>query len=90
MTSYLATYAYDDGGDGGAGYIGLYDRVTDAVGDALRDYMWRSLDYMSTGWYRVDVYRYDGASLEDYEAYEDCSALDRGEDGDVLHLDTGM
>lgn len=90
MTRYLATYAYDDARDGGAGYVGLYADARDAVWYALQDYLSHAPDYTAPDWYRVDVYSYDGPCSEDYEAYEDCAALDSGDDGDVLHLDTGM
>lgn len=90
MTRYLVTYAYDDARDGGAGYVGLYDSARDAVSAALAEWDrwadWPAALY----WYRVDVYRYDGPCSEDYDAYEDCPALERGDDGDVLHLDSGM
>lgn len=92
MTRYLLTYADciradTEDEDGGAGPLGLYDSRSDAIADALHDVWDSGIWYTGPGdWYRVDVYSYDGDGADACEIYETFDAIDRGDDGDVLHM----
>ena len=93
MTRYLLTYADcicadTEDEDGGAGPLGLYDSRSDAITAALFDVWDSGIWYTRPGdWYRVDVYSYDGDGTDECEIYEDFEPIDRGDDGDVLHMD---
>lgn len=95
MTTYLAAYEYDDGtGFGGAGPLGLYTDPAKAVADALDYFVTESPDYVDEdgdedGWLRVDVWSVEDAADEDaaWDMWRDEELTD---DGDVLHIDTGM
>ena len=93
MTRYLLTYADciradTEDEDGGAGPLALYDSRSDAIAAALHEIWDAGIWYTEPGcWYRVDVYSYDGCCVDECEIYETLDALDRGDDGDVLHMD---
>lgn len=95
MTTYLAAYEYDSGDStGGAGALGLYTDPAKAVAVALDYFMTESDDYVDEdgdedGWLRVDVWDADGAATED-EAWDMWMDENLTDEGDVLHLDTGM
>lgn len=93
MTTYLAAYEYDTGdGTGGAGPLGLYTDPAKAVAAALDYFVTESGDCedgYEDCWLRVDVWDADGATTEDaaWDMWRDEALTD---EGDVLHLDTGM
>ena len=91
MTRYLATYHYSDGRDdmGGAGTLGLYDSISQAVRRAVYDFSGAAPVYVDPcdvdAWYRVDVCTYDGCETDPDSAHDDVIDTYGCDDGDVLH-----
>lgn len=93
---YLVTYAecYDEGHadeDYCAGALALVDSEGEAASMVLFELWDSGAGYDKPGcWYRLDVYSYDGDDGDADSVYESLDAIDRGEDGDVLHVDLSV
>lgn len=91
---YLVTYAecFAEGHadeDYTAGALCLLDSESEAVALVVFE-LWDSggVTHDKPGdWLRYDVYRYAGDETDADSVYESLDALDRGDDGDVLHVD---
>lgn len=90
---YLATYAecFSEGHedeDYAAGALCLLDSEDAAIARVVREVWDTGAGHDSPGdWARFDVYSYDGDGTDADSVYESLDAIDRGEDGDVLHVD---
>lgn len=90
---YLVTYAecFSEGHedeDYTAGALCLLDSEDAAITQVVREVWGMGASHDSPGdWARYDVYIYDGDETDEDSVYETLDAIDRGEDGDVLHVD---
>ena len=90
---YLVTYAecFAEGRedeDYYAGALALRDSESEAVALAVFELWDNGVGHDAPGdWLRYDVYTYDGVETDADVVYDTLDAIDRGEDGDVLHVD---